>query len=80
VQSLTTAAAEFGEVARIEKLRLDSEAGTQTDFLEAEAQLLGAEAQLVDARHAEIVARVEIARITGTLDLAWIDKTLEAES
>jgi outer membrane protein len=80
VQSLTTAAAEFGEVARIEKLRLDSEAGTQTDFLEAEAQLLGAEAQLVDARHAEIVARVEIARITGTLDLAWIERTLEAES
>lgn len=80
VASLTTAVEQYAEVARIEKLRLDTETGTQTDFLDAEADLLSAEAQLVEARHAEIAARVEIARVTGTLDLAWIEKTLEASS
>lgn len=80
VNSLSTAVAQFSEVARIEKLKLEAESGTQTDFLDAEAQLLAAEAQLVDARHAEIVARAEIARITGTLDLAWIEKNLEVGS
>lgn len=80
IVSLTTAVDQFTEVARIEQLRLDAEAGTQTDFLEAESQLLVAEAALVEARHAEIAARVEVARITGTLDLAWIEKALEAQS
>jgi outer membrane protein TolC len=79
VASLATAVAQYEEVARIEKLRLDAEAGTQTDFLDAESELLVAEAQLVEARHAEIAARVELARITGTLDLAWIEGTLEAQ-
>lgn len=77
--SLERAVAKFEEVARIEKLRLDAESGTQTDWLDAESELLVARAQLVDARHAEIVARAEIARLTGTLDVAWIDHTLEAE-
>jgi outer membrane protein TolC len=80
IASLTTAVAQYQEVARIEQLRLEAEAGTQTDFLEAESQLLIAEAALVEARHAEIAARVEVARVTGTLDLAWIERTLEAQS
>jgi outer membrane protein TolC/protein-S-isoprenylcysteine O-methyltransferase Ste14 len=78
VRSLDTAVAQFAEVARIEKLLLESEAGTQTDYLEAEAELLSAEAKLVDARHAEIAARVTLARVTGELDLAWVERVLEA--
>jgi outer membrane protein TolC/protein-S-isoprenylcysteine O-methyltransferase Ste14 len=78
VESLALAVAQFAEVARIEKLRLESEVGTQTDYLEAEADLLATEAKLVEARHAEITARVELARVTGELDLAWVGKMLEA--
>ncbi|MGQ0723452.1 MAG: TolC family protein [Candidatus Eiseniibacteriota bacterium] len=77
--SLALAVAQFAEVARIEKMLLESEAGTQTDYLEAEAELLSAEAKLVDARHAEIGARVELARVTGELDLAWVGGTLEEQ-
>lgn len=79
IGSLAVAVARFEEVARIEKLRLDAEAGTQTDWLDAESELLVARAQLVDARHAEISACAEIARLTGDLDAAWIDHSLEAE-
>lgn len=76
-ESLELAVAQFTEVARIERLLLESEAGTQTDYLEAEAELLSAEAKLVDARYAEIGARVELARVTGELDVAWVGGTLE---
>jgi outer membrane protein TolC len=51
---------------------LDAGSGTQTDFLNAEADLLTAQANLVEARHAEIAARVELARVAGELSLDWL--------
>ena len=77
--SLALAVSKFEEVARIEQLRLEVESGTQTDWLDAESQLLVARAQLLEAQHAQIVARAEIARLTGTLDPDWVDHTLEAK-
>jgi outer membrane protein TolC len=65
VESLVIAVARAEEVARIEQLLLETGSGTQTDFLSAEADLLAIRADLVDARHAEIAARVDLARVTG---------------
>ena len=67
----------FTEVVRIEKLLLSSGSGTETDYLNAEADLLGARANLARASHAEIAARAELARAGGQLDAAWIDRALE---
>jgi outer membrane protein TolC len=76
-RSLDRAVARFEEVVRIERLALDAGAGTQTDYLRAEADLLGARADRVEARHGEIAARAELGRIMGGLDAAWIERTLE---
>ncbi len=72
VRSLETAEARFAEVARIEKLALDAGSGTQTDYLDAEASLFTTRARLTEARNAEILARVELARTTGELGPEWI--------
>lgn len=77
VASLETAVARFAEVARIELLRLDAGSGTQTDYLNAEADLLAARAALIEARHGAIAARVDLARVIGVLDLAWVDRLVE---
>jgi outer membrane protein len=77
VLSLRTAVARFAEVARIERLRLDAGAGTETDYLNAEAELLVARAGLVDAQHREMAARVELARIVGRLDVPWLERYVE---
>ena len=50
--------------------------GTETDYLDAEAALLSNRAALVQARNAEIAARVELARVTGQLDAGWLMRTL----
>jgi len=67
---------QYVEVARIEKLRLDTGVGIQADYLDAEASLLDARAGLVEAMNDEVAARVDIARLTGSLDLPWIDRHL----
>jgi outer membrane protein TolC len=77
VAALETAVDQSAEVARIEQLSLEVGSGTQTDYLNAEANLLGARASLIEARHAEISARVELARITGELSRDWLAHTLE---
>jgi outer membrane protein TolC len=64
------------EVARIERLALETGAGTQTDYLAAEAELLRVRAAWMDARFAEVVARVELARATGELGMAWVEENL----
>jgi outer membrane protein TolC len=65
------------EVARIEQLSLDAGAGTQTDYLRAEADLARARSLLVEAEHAEIAARVELARVVGELTTEWLNRNVE---
>ena len=76
--AMVRAVAHNSEVARIEQLALQEGAGTQTDYLRAEADLFTARAALVEAQHREIAARVELARVVGELDLNWLKRILEA--
>ena len=76
IASLGKAVERFAEVVRVQKLLLDEGAGTQTDYLGAEAGLLAARASLADARHAAILARVDLARAAGRLTPAWLRETL----
>jgi outer membrane protein TolC len=76
VESLEFAVSRFEEVARIEKLLRETGSGTETDYLNAEADLLATRASLVEARHGEIAARVELARVIGQLNLPWLIKTI----
>ncbi|KPJ96293.1 MAG: hypothetical protein AMS18_01120 [Gemmatimonas sp. SG8_17] len=78
VAAMTRAVDHNYEVARIEQLALQEGAGTQTDYLRAEAELFTARAALVEARHREIAARVELARVVGELDLNWLERIVEA--
>lgn len=77
VESLGAAVTAFAEVTRIERLRLDAGVGTETDYLSSEADLLASRAQLAEAGNAEIAARVELARVAGSLDLGWFDRSIE---
>lgn len=79
VQSLSTAVQRFAEVARIENLSLAAGSGTQTDYLRSEADLLDARAGWAEARHGEVSAHAELARVAGILDRAWIARSLENE-
>jgi outer membrane protein len=79
VESLATAVARFDEVSRIEKLRLETGVGTETDYVRAEADRLAAEADLIEARYAEIAARAELARVEGSLSPEWIEQNLRNE-
>lgn len=78
VEALTRAERHQSEVARIELLSLEAGAGTQTDYLRAEADLARARSLLVEARHAEIAAWVELARVVGELTPDWLARTVEA--
>jgi len=60
------------EVVRIERLSLDTGAGTEVEFLRAEADLRHARAQLAEARSARILAHIELARLTGDLTVDWL--------
>jgi outer membrane protein TolC len=80
VAALKTAFEQSAEVVRIERLSLDVGSGTQTEYLDAEANLLRTSASLIEARHAEISARVELARITGELSREWLARTVESGS
>ena len=53
--------------------------GTQTDYLLAESALYRARSSLVQARHAVIAARVELARVLGELNRSWIATSLESQ-
>lgn len=77
VVAMTRAVAQLAEVARIEQLALDAGAGTQIDYLRAEAELSEARASLAEVRHAEIAARIELARVTGELSQEWLDRAVE---
>jgi outer membrane protein TolC len=75
--AVTRAVEHLSEVTRIERLALDAGAGTQTEYLRAEADLLTARASLIEARHTTILARVELARIVGELSPDWLAHALE---
>jgi outer membrane protein TolC len=79
IESLGTAVARFSEVSRIEKLRLETGVATEVDYLRAEADRLAAEAGLIEARHAEIAARADLARVTGSLSPEWVAEHLRSE-
>ena len=76
VAALETAVEQSAEVERIRQLSITVGSGTETDYLQAEATLLSNRAGLVQARHVEMAARVDLARATGELDEAWVARTL----
>jgi len=78
ITALQVAVAQSAEVARITQLARDVGEGTQTDYLIAEANLFRARSSLVQARHAAIGARVELARVLGELSRPWIARSLES--
>lgn len=78
VAALARAEQHQTEVARIELLSLEAGAGTQTDYLRAEADLARARSLLVEAQHTEIAAWVEVARVVGELTPGWLARTVEA--
>lgn len=80
VAALEAAVRQSEKAVRIEKLALDAGAGTQTDYLAAEAQLYEARAALTEARYGELGARIELARATGALTRDWIERNLESGS
>ena len=79
VGSLRKAVERYAEVARIEKLRLDNGAGTQTDYLRAEADLVAARASLAAAQYRTAVALLDLARVTGQLDSAWLASAFRSD-
>jgi len=76
IESLTSAVERFAEVVRVQKLLLDEGAGTQTDYLAAEADLLTARANLAEAGHAAVLARVDLARAAGRLSPDWLRRNV----
>jgi len=74
VEALVTAVAQSEEVERIRLLTLQVGSGTETDYLDAEATLLSNRAALVQARNAELAARIELARVTGVLTPEWLTR------
>lgn len=76
--ALQAAVAQSEEVTRIDRLALEEGAGVQSDYLTAEADLFRARAALADARAMELVAMVDLARITGRLTPDWIAQNVES--
>jgi outer membrane protein TolC len=76
IQALTSAVAQAEEVVRIERLALDAGSGVQSEFLTAVAELFRVRAALSEANAAAVRLRVDIARISGELSLAWIASNL----
>ncbi len=77
VEAVSQAVEHQAEVVRIERLSLEAGAGTQTDYLTSEAELLRVRSALIEARHRHIAARVELVRVVGELDSAWLRENLE---
>ena len=80
MESLGSAVSHLEEVARIERLALETGEGAQTDYLKAQADLLEARAGLAEARHALVAAYVGLARVTGELTLEWLERAVEEAS
>ena len=80
VAALVSAEAQSSEVVRIEALARDVGEGIQTDYLAAAADLLRTRMMLIDASHAELMARIELAAITGELSVDWLTRNVEPAS
>jgi outer membrane protein len=78
VLALQSAVEQSDAVVQVERTALEVGSGTQTDYLDALALALQARSSLIEARHAEIAARIELARITGELSPEWLVRHLEA--
>lgn len=76
-EALQKAEASLVEVTRIERLALEVGAGTQTDYLKAEADLLATRAELAGAHYGQVIAQAELARATGQLSLGWVTANVE---
>lgn len=76
--ALETAEAQLAEVVRIEALARDVGEGTQTDYLTVAADLLRTRVTLIDSRYAELLARIELARLTGELSPDWLARNVES--
>ncbi len=79
-QSLEVAVDRFEEVVRIENLRLRTGAGTQREYLDAEADLFEAKAGLANARYNTILSRIELAHVLGELTPQWFSTHLRSQS
>jgi outer membrane protein TolC len=77
VRSLDLAVTAFNEVVRIQELSYEAGVTTQSDFLNAVADALAAEANLVTARSQEIQSHVELARVMGRLNPEWLERNLK---
>ncbi|MDQ8154622.1 MAG: TolC family protein [Gemmatimonadota bacterium] len=77
--ALDAAVQQAAEVARITALARDVGEGTQTEYLLAESLLYRVRSSLVQARHAMIGARVELARAQGELTRHWMTISLEPQ-
>jgi len=75
--SLSRSVESYAEVVRIEQLLVETGGGTQTDYLDAEAELVTVRAALAEARHAVIAARADLARLCGQLDQTWVSRYVE---
>jgi len=73
-ESLDEAVARFAEVVRVERLRLENGVGIESDYLDAEADLLAARAAATEARYGIVAARAELARVEGVLTTAWLEE------
>jgi outer membrane protein TolC len=69
-ESLAVAVARAEEVVRIERLRVENEQATQSDYLDAEASLLMARAGLARARYGAWISRIRLDRTLGRLEHA----------
>ncbi len=74
--SLRVAVDRSSEVARIERLRVDTGVGVQTDYLQAEATLLSLRVALSEAEHGAVLARIQLAKAVGGLDESWLAENL----
>jgi outer membrane protein len=77
VGAAESSVAYLGEVARVELLSLEAGAGTEAEYLRAVADVRRARAGLAEARAAEVLAHVQVGRLTGTLTPEWVERTLE---
>jgi outer membrane protein len=79
VSALESTTSYAAEVVRVERLSLDTGAGTEVEYLRAEADFRRARAQLAEARASQILAHVELARLTGDLSVDWLADHTETQ-